>query len=115
MCFTVLLKLMFFSLQSHPYFYTYKNSQESLGADAGLDSKHEESDTETQSGISAIRQRNDAGNQPNSRSGNQSAAIATATVFTVAVVVAVAIFGIRTWRKSRPSGENQMLLSYREI
>lgn len=101
--------------ESHPYFYTYKNSQESLGANAGLHSEHEESDTEAQSGISAIRQRNDAGNQPNSRSGNQSAAIATATVFTVAVVVAVAIFGVRTWRKSRPSGENQMLLSYREI
>lgn len=99
--------------ESHPYFYTYKNSQESVKTGTGVGAQDAESDTEKQSGFGAIQRKTEKDSE--SDTGNNSAAIVSATVITLAFVVAVVVIGVRSWRTSRANEEHQVLLSYREI
>ena len=97
------------AFQSHPYFYTKKNSQEPFGK-SGFGAKQQYSKSEAHTDL---EQGNDKDHKSDS-AGNHSVAIATVSIVAVTAVVAMTVIGIRTWRK-RKTDESQWLLSYREI
>ena len=103
-------------LQSQPFFYTYKNSQEALEASAEFDVE-EDSETERQSRFGAAQQDSYTETESDKPSGDQSATIATATVLTIAVVmgVAITIYGILAWRRRRPRHDYQNLVGRGEM
>ena len=104
--------LLFF-FQSHPFFYTHKNSQELFGENTGFGATRQDIETDEQTEFESLKQRSSSDNERDS-AGNHTVAIAIVFLVAVTVVVTMTVFGIRAWRR-RKSEENQWLLSYRKI
>lgn len=103
--------------QTHPYFYTYKNSQGALDSEVPSGSE-QTADNRKDPDIGAVYQGSETEEQSGrSTAGNQSSTIATATGVTtgVFVVILLATVAVVIWRKRAVRRDYQNLLGHTEL